>query len=219
MSLLRKPTRRASSGLIEPCLPTPAARPPSGDEWVHEIKHDGFRMLVRRGGAGTRLISRNGHDFTSRFPLVVLAAYLLPLKSFVIDGELVVCREDGVSCFESLRSRRHDKAAILYAFDMIELDGADLRREPLVRRKERLARALRKAPVGLQFSEHMEGDAAVIFTHACRLGLEGIVSKRRESHYRSGRSPDWIKLKNPECEAVRREAEEDWRRKAAAERQ
>src|SRR4051794_29562394 len=156
MSLLRKPTRRASSGLIEPCLPTPAARPPNGDEWVHEIKHDGFRIFVRRDGAGTRLISRNGHDFTNRFPLVVLAAYLLPIKSFVIDGELVVCREDGVSCFESLRSRRHDKAAIVYAFDLIEVDGADLRPEPLIRRKERLARALRNAAVGLQLSEHTQ---------------------------------------------------------------
>jgi bifunctional non-homologous end joining protein LigD len=212
MSLLRKRTHRGSPGLIEPCLPTPAARPPSGDEWVHEIKHDGFRMFVRRDGAGTRLITRNGHDFTRRFPLVVLAAYLLPIKSFVIDGELVVCREDGVSCFESLRSRRHDKAAILYAFDLIELDGADLRREPLIRRKGRLARALRKAAVGLQVSEHMEGDAAVIFTHACRMGLEGIVSKRKDSRYRSGRSPDWIKLKNSNCAAVRRESEEDWGR-------
>jgi bifunctional non-homologous end joining protein LigD len=190
----RNPTPRAASGFIEPCLPTPAVRPPSGDEWLHEIKHDGFRMFVRRDGAGTRLITRNGHDFTSRFPLVVLAAYLLPIKSFVIDGEVVVCRDDGVSCFESLRSRRHDKAAILYAFDIIELAGQDLRREPLIRRKERLARALRKAPIGLQLSEHMEGDAAVIFTHACRMGLEGIVSKRRDSRYRSSRSPDWIKL-------------------------
>jgi bifunctional non-homologous end joining protein LigD len=117
---------------------------------LHEIKHDGYRMFVRRDGAGVRLISRNGYDFTSRYPLVALAAYLLPIKSFVIAGEVVVCREDGVTCFESLRSRRHDKAAIVYAFDIIELDGADLRREPLIQREERLARALRKAAMGLQ---------------------------------------------------------------------
>src|SRR4051794_9411884 len=147
MSLLRKPTRRASSGLIEPCLPTPAARPPNGDEWVHEIKHDGFRIFVRRDGAGTRLISRNGHDFTSRFPLVVLAAYLLPIKSFVIDGELVVCREDGCRASKACEAGGTTRRRSSMRSTSSSWTG---RREPLVRRKERLARALRKAADGLQ---------------------------------------------------------------------
>ncbi len=101
----------------------------------------------------------------------------------------------------------------LYAFDLIELNGDDLRRDPLVVRKATLASVLAKAAVGIRFNEHMEfDDGEVVFYHACKLGLEGIVSKRKDSTYRSGRSPDWLKMKNLACEAVKREAEVDWRR-------
>jgi hypothetical protein len=95
---------------------------------------------------------------------------------------------------------------------VIELDGADLRREPLNVRKATLASVLAKASPGLRLNEHIEADGPIVFAHACKMGLEGIVSKRKDSSYRSGRSPDWLKSKNPECEAVRREAEEDWGR-------
>ena len=112
-----------------------------------------------------------------------------------------------------LHNRRHDASVFLYAFDLIELDGADLRREPLEVRKATLISVLAKAVSGVRLNEHMEcDDGEMVFRHACKLGLEGIVSKRRNSLYRSGRSPDWLKSKNPTCEAVRREAEEDWRR-------
>jgi bifunctional non-homologous end joining protein LigD len=101
-------------------------------------------------------------------------------------------------------------AAFLYAFDLIELKGDDLRRDPLEGRKARLEMILANAGAGIRFNEHMEGDGETVFRHACKLGLEGIVSKRKHSSYRSGRSPDWLKMKNADAPAVKREAEEDW---------
>ena len=98
----------------------------------------------------------------------------------------------------------------LYAFDLIELNGDDLRREPLDTRKATLASVLRRTAPGLRLNDHIEADGPTVFAHACKMGLEGIVSKRKTSNYRSGRSPDWLKSKNPACEAVRREEEEDW---------
>ena len=112
-----------------------------------------------------------------------------------------------------MRYRHYDRRVFLYAFDLIELDGDDLRGEPIEVRKAALARLVRNGRPGLMLNEHIDDEPGdVVFRHACRLGLEGIVSKRKASMYRSGRSPDWIKSKNPTCEAVRREAEEDWRR-------
>jgi hypothetical protein len=109
--------------------------------------------------------------------------------------------------FDRIRYRCHDDRVFLYAFDLIELDGDDLRREPFETRKATLASVLAKAAPGLRLNEHIEADGPTVFAHGCKMGLEGIVSKRKTSPYRSGRSPDWIKSKNPACEAVRREAE------------
>jgi bifunctional non-homologous end joining protein LigD len=114
--------------------------------------------------------------------------------------------------FDRLRYRRDDRRVFLYAFDLIELNGDDLRREPLDVRKATLASLLKRTAPGLRLNEHIEADGLTVFAHACKMGLEGIVSKRKDSPYRSGRSPDWLKSKNPACEAVRREAEEDWSR-------
>jgi len=114
--------------------------------------------------------------------------------------------------FDRIRYRRHDASVFLYAFDLIELNGADLRREPLEVRKATLASVLTKAAPGLRLNDHIEDDGPTVFAHACKMGLEGIVSKRKGSPYRSGRSPEWLKSKNPACEAVRREEEEDWGR-------
>src|SRR5262249_21599603 len=132
------------TGFIEPCLPSPAANPPAGAGWLHEIKHDGFRMLVRRDAAGVRLFTRNGHDWTGRFPLIARAALSLKSVSCLIDGEAVACGDDGMPCFDRLRYRRADGHVFLYAFDLIELDGNDLRREPIERRKVLLIRLLAK---------------------------------------------------------------------------
>ena len=111
-----------------------------------------------------------------------------------------------------IRYRRHDDSTFLYAFDLIELNGDDLRRDPLEVRKATLASVLAKAGPGIRFNEHIESDGPTVFAHACKMGLEGIVSKRKDSVYRSGRSPDWLKMKNPTAPAVKREAEEDWGR-------
>jgi ATP-dependent DNA ligase len=156
---------------------------------VHEIKHDGYRLMVRRTPAGIRIGTRHGYDWTDRFPVIVEAAGKLRATSFVLDGEGVILRADGVSDFDRLHSRRHDGEVQLLGFDVLELDGADLRGEPLIYRKAALARLLRRSRDGIQYIEHIEAaDGATVFDHACKLGLEGIVSKRRDSIYRSGRS-------------------------------
>jgi bifunctional non-homologous end joining protein LigD len=200
--------RVAFPDFCEPCLPCPAEKPPAGGGWLHEIKHDGFRMLVRRDAAGVQLFTRNGHDWTGRFPLIARTALSLKAASCLIDGEAVACDGDGLPVFDRLRY--DDRRVFLYAFDLIELDGKDLRHEPLERRKAALAKLLRHAKSGLLLNEHINEPGDVVFRHACKLGLEGIVSKRLGSRYRSGRSRHWIKSKNAAAPAVKREAEEDW---------
>jgi bifunctional non-homologous end joining protein LigD len=197
-------------GFVPPCLPTKAPHPPSGDTWIHEIKHDGFRVIARKDCERVRLYSRPGNDLTYRFPLIVEALARLRSRSCIIDGEAVCCDEDGMPSFDRIRYRRHDASVFLYAFDLIELSGDDLRREPLQTRKATLASLLRRSLPGLRLNEHLAHDGESVFRHACKMGLEGIVSKRLGSRYRSGRSTDWLKFKNPEAPAVKREAEEDW---------
>ncbi len=211
MSLLRE-RPRPGLAIIEPCLPTPAKAPPSGPGWLHEIKHDGMRIMARRDGAGVRLITRNGNDFTSRFLFVVAAVTALPARSFLIDGEAIVTNGNGLAVFDLIRHKRHGDAAVLCAFDLIELDGEDLRRSSIEYRKRKLAKLVRRSQLGIVLNEHYEGDGEIIFKHACKLGCEGIVSKRLGSLYRSGRSAHWIKVKNPKAPTVKREAEEDWGR-------
>ena len=201
--------RVLAAGFVQPCLPTKALEPPSGTLWLHEIKHDGFRVIARKDGNRVRLYSRPGNDLTHRFPLIVETLARLRSRSCIIDGEAVACDNKGMPSFDRIRYRRHDASVFLYAFDLIELNGDDLRREPLDTRKATLASVLRRAASGLRLNEHIEADGSTVFAHACKMGLEGIVSKRKDSPYRSGRSPDWLKSKNPACEAVRREAEED----------
>jgi len=144
--------------------------------------------------------------------LIVETLVRLRSRSCIIDGEAVVCDDNGVASFDRIRYRRHDGDAFLYAFDLIELNGDDMRRDPLEVRKATLRSMLAKAGLGLRFNEHLEGDGPTVFAHACKLRLEGIVSKRLGSRYRSGRSKDWLKFKNPDAPAVKREAEEDWGR-------
>jgi bifunctional non-homologous end joining protein LigD len=205
--------RALPAGFVRPCLPTRAPEAPVGLGWLHEIKHDGYRLMARRAGERVRLVSRGGYDFTDRFPAIVDALARLGARSCLIDGEAVVCDDRGLAVFDLLRrSGRVDPGAILYGFDLLELDGEDLRRRPVEERKAALARLLRRAPSGLQLTEHVGGDGAIVFAHACRLGCEGIVSKRLGSSYTSGRCRDWFKLKNPAAPAATRELEEDWGR-------
>jgi bifunctional non-homologous end joining protein LigD len=136
---------KRTAGFIEPCLPSLADCPPSGSEWLHEIKHDGFRLLACRDPAGIRLSTRNANDFTARYPLIVEAVESLPVRTCVIDGEAVACDGNGLSIFEKLRWRHHDERVFMWCFDLLELNGRDLRREPIEVRKAALARLLKKA--------------------------------------------------------------------------
>jgi bifunctional non-homologous end joining protein LigD len=191
--------RRRPSGLIEPCQPSKVARPPTGKPWVHEIKHDGYRLMVRRDGSRVRCFTRNGHDWADRFPALVDAALRIKASSFLIDGEAVIARDDGTPDFHALRSRRRGSEAVMYAFDLIEHNGDDLRDLPLIERKRRLAKLLGRAKRrAIRFNEHLTGDVPTVFDHVCRMGLEGIVSKRVDAPYRSGPSKVWLKSKNPE---------------------
>jgi bifunctional non-homologous end joining protein LigD len=176
------------------------------------IKHDGYRLMVRRDPAGVRLLTRNGHDWSARYPLILEAASELRARSCLIDGEAVACDDNELAVFERLRRKHDARAAFLYAFDLVELDGVDLRREPIETRKATLASLLRGSGAGLKLNEHFIHSGEVVFRHACRMGLEGIVSKRLGSRYTSGRTRDWLKFKNPAAPAVKREAEEDWAR-------
>ena len=137
---------------------------------------------------GIRLLTRNGHDWASRYPLIVRAVNRLKVRSCLIDGEAVCCNERGVSSFDKLRHRSHDPEVFLVAFDLLELDGNDLRREPLEVRKQTLASLLRGSLPGVQFNAHLTHPGDIVFEHACKMGLEGIVSKRLGSTYRSGRT-------------------------------
>ena len=212
--LLRPPVRPTLAvGFVWPCLPTSAHTPPSGDRWLHEIKHDGFRVIARKNGKRVKLYSRSGNDLTRRFPLIVEALAKLRVRSCIIDGEAVACEEDGLSSFNLLCYRQKDASVFMWAFDLLELDGDDLRLDPLEARKDALATLLMSAARGLRLNEHLdEEDGPPVFQHACKLGLEGIVSKHRGSRYHSGRSQYWIKSKNPLSPAVKREAEEGWQR-------
>jgi bifunctional non-homologous end joining protein LigD len=169
------------------CLHTKTDKLPFGDPWLHELKHDGFRIIARKNGDRVRLYSRPGNDMTRRFPLIAEALTSLRSRSCIIDGEAVACDDNGLASFERVRYRQHDGAA----FDLIELNGDDLRRDPLQVCKATLASILAKARHGIRFNEHIEGDGPTVFAHACKMGLEGIVSKWRDSSYRSGRSPDY----------------------------
>lgn len=199
-----RPPRGARKALlptfVAPCLAQLVEAAPSGPGWLHEIKFDGYRLQARVDGAAVRLLTRKGLDWTERFAPVATAMRELGLASALLDGELVVEDDAGVSSFTDLqadlKAGRTDRL-VYYAFDLLYLDGADLRSLPLERRKEALELALDDLPAGgvVRLSEHLEDDGEALIRHACRMGLEGIVSKRADSPYRSGRTGDWRKAK------------------------
>ena len=157
------------------------------------------------------LITRAGNDFSSRFPFIAMAVSELPVRSCLIDGEAIVCNDNGLAVFELIRRHGVGEHAVLSAFDLLELDGKDLRRKPIEKRKELLAELSNGSQVNIVFNECFGEDGEIVFREACKLGCEGIVSKRLGSIYRRGLSTLWIKVKNPNAPAVKREAEEDWR--------
>jgi len=185
---------------VEPCQASPCDKPPSGPKWVHEIKYDGYRIQARIDGGTVKLLTRKGLDWTDRFGAIAEALQALHLGSALLDGEIVVETENGVATFNGLQadlsSGRQDRMRY-HVFDLIYCDGYDLTRATLVERKSLLAQVLANLPGGspIHFSEHLDTDGPTMFEHAGRLGLEGIVSKRRDLPYRSGRSEDWLKSK------------------------
>src|SRR5215467_4759894 len=181
--------KRLPAGFVVPAQPAMASRPPSGADWVHEIKHDGYRLIVRRDGPTIRLYTRNAFDWTARLSAIATAAERIKAKSFTIDGEAVVLGPDGLSRFEELRRREAARTAVLYAFDLIEHDGEDLRNRPFLDRKAALARLLRDTQAGILLDKHVAEDALLCSCTLARLGAEGIVSKKVDRTYRSGRCP------------------------------
>lgn len=196
-------TQRGTAALptrFEPQLATLAARPPEGDEWLHEIKFDGYRIGCRIDGDDIRLISRNGKDWTSSFPEVRAAAARLPVSRALLDGEVAMLLPNGRTSFQALQKafkgggREH---LVYFVFDLLHLDGEDIAPLPLEERKRRVQRLLQsQEPNGvLRYAEHVVGHGPAFFAHACDLHLEGAVSKRRDLPYHPGRSRDWLKAK------------------------
>ena len=182
---------------FEPCIPTRDTKVPDRPEWIHEIKHDGYRLIVAREGNRVRLFTRNGHDWTARYPRIVEGALRNRNSSFVIDGEAVLLGVDGISDFNGLHSRKHDHEVEFFAFDMLVSDGEDLRQLSLAMRKTNLQQLLARRVDGIHLAPFENGEIGPdLFRHACLIGLEGLVSKHRDSPYRAGRFTRWVKVKN-----------------------
>jgi bifunctional non-homologous end joining protein LigD len=195
----RPPALTLQAGFIPPCLPMQAPAAPSGSDWLHEIKHPGFRVIARHDGRRVRLYGRLGDDLTHRYPLIVETMARLPSCS--IDGVAIACDENGEASLDLLRRRQRDDRVFLYAFDLIELGGEDLRRDTLMRRKTDLDRLLAQSAPGILPAQWIDGEqctGASVFQQACDAGLAGIVSKRKDARYMAGRSPYWLKLENPD---------------------
>jgi bifunctional non-homologous end joining protein LigD len=195
---IRKAKKAELPDFIEPQLATLVPKPPVGKRWIHEVKFDGYRLEVRIQAGRVKLLTRSGLDWTKKFGKDLVAAFAaLPVGTALIDGELVVENSSGSSDFSALQQAlsedRTDKF-IFYAFDLLYLDGADLTETPLIERKSALQKLL-SGQSTIRFSDHFGEEGNVVLQHACRLSLEGIVSKLRDAPFRSGRSKDWLKSK------------------------
>jgi bifunctional non-homologous end joining protein LigD len=180
-------------GFIEPALATSIDKVPSGERWIHEIKFDGYRVQVHLANNGVKVFTRRGNDWTKRFKKITDDAWHINAGSAIIDGEVVVPSANGTTDFSALQNELKGKSTkiVMVAFDLLYLNGYDLRKLPLFERK-----ALLKKNIGgtdIQFSESFEVDGGEMFKHACKTGLEGVVSKVRDSRYPAGRSNDWVK--------------------------
>jgi bifunctional non-homologous end joining protein LigD len=183
-------------GFIKPQLATLKAKAPVGDKWLHEIKFDGYRIQAHVAMGRAALFTRNGHDWTNRFSSIATALKLGTLAA-VFDGEVVV-EKDGRPNFSELQSAlasRRSARMIYYVFDLLYLNGLDLRGCGLIERKRLLEDVLANAKHPIRYSEHMVTDGATMFEHACMMHLEGIISKNAEATYRSERNENWIKVK------------------------
>ncbi|SFC22648.1 bifunctional non-homologous end joining protein LigD [Bosea sp. CRIB-10] len=204
----RRPSRRQEvlrfdpmPDRVEPCLAQLSPKAPVGPEWAFEVKWDGYRLAIHIERGKVRILTRGGHDWTSRFPTIAHDALEMGLDSAILDGEAVVLDERGASDFRALQralggrgGKNSAAGAILYAFDLLYLDGRDLRALTLDERRDLLIEAI-KPHGSIRMSEELDADGAVFLKLACELGLEGIIAKRRDASYRSGRGGDWLKIK------------------------
>ncbi|WP_295559381.1 non-homologous end-joining DNA ligase [uncultured Hyphomicrobium sp.] len=213
MSSVERPARKASRAakaskrrtpdllprFVAPCLAKLSHAPPAGDTWVHEIKFDGYRLQARIDGGTVQLLTRTGLDWTARFPSIAKALTGLKLKRALIDGEVVVETKAGVTSFaklvEALETGRSEDMMFI-AFDLLHLDGVDVTQAPLLARKDLLKDVMATSrSKRLRYSEHLASDGATVLKEACALGLEGVISKRADQPYHSGRGGDWLKSK------------------------
>jgi bifunctional non-homologous end joining protein LigD len=180
-------------GFIDPALASSIERVPSGARWLHEIKFDGSRVQLHIANEGVRVFARRGNDWTNRFKKIANEAFLISAWSAIIDGEVVVPAADGTTDFSVLQNQLKGESdkIVMVAFDLLYLNGYDLRKMPLVERKALLKKLIAKTAI--QYSESFEADGPELFKHACSIGLEGVVSKVRDSKYASGRGNDWVK--------------------------
>jgi bifunctional non-homologous end joining protein LigD len=180
-------------GFIEPALATSIDKVPKGARWIHEIKFDGYRVHLHLANETVRVFTRRGNDWTKRFKKVADEAWHIGAGSAIIDGEIVVPAADGTTNFSVLQNDLKAKSTsiVMVAFHLLYFNGYDLRKLPLIERKTRLKKLITKTAI--QFSESFEVDGTEMFTHACGVGLEGVVSKVRDGRYVSGRVNDWVK--------------------------
>jgi DNA ligase D-like protein (predicted ligase) len=181
---------------VEPQLCKLVTQVPAGDAWAHEIKFDGYRMHARIAAKQAMLLTRNGLDWTAKYPAIATALAALKCRQAYIDGELCAVRPEGTTTFAGLQGHWATPATLVYfAFDLLHLDGEDLARLPLLERKAKLETLLRHAPPGVSFSNHVIGSGARVYGEAAKRGLEGIVSKAIDAPYRPGNRGIWVKTK------------------------
>ena len=198
--------KNAPAAFIHPCRPTVVAQPPSGPGWAHELKHDGYRLQIHVRDGRVRLYTMNGADWSKRYPLIVQEAARIN-GTVIFDAEVVWIGPDGVADFDALHSRVNDHSAIACAFDLLMLDGDDLRKEPFSERKAALRKVLKRTKDGIQYVEHSEGDGAKMFRQSANSALRASFPKRWTLHIGLGLQRAWLKIKNPKAPAATRAAD------------
>ena len=196
-------TKAPYPGFIQPALATKTEKVPGGERWIHEIKFDGYRVQLHIINDGIQVFTRRGNDWTKRFRKIANDAYLINAASAIIDGEVVVPGEDGTTDFSVLQNelKGNSDKLVMVAFDLLYLNGQDLRKLPLTERKAALQNLIAKTAI--QYSDSFELEGRELFRHACKIGLEGIVSKVRDSTYPSDRSRNWLKVTCAQRETLR----------------
>ncbi|MDR2877537.1 MAG: non-homologous end-joining DNA ligase [Chromatiales bacterium] len=201
MTTIARATKKTGSAthlpdFMPPQLAAPVDTPPQGAHWLHEIKYDGYRVLILIASGQVRIDTRSGLDWTEKFPGIARACAELKAVDAIIDGEAVILDTQGISRFSLLQQaiKHHRAEILLMAFDLLQLDGEDLRPLPLLERKQRLKTLLKNAPEELRYCDHQSGSGKAMLSAACAMGLEGIISKRDDLPYTAGRSPAWSKI-------------------------